>query len=195
MNSHSPSQTLVWSLFAIKCSSPSEEHSRYKRKPRPRDRDLNGPGCTAEDYAKLTGVRPPSMYHREPLCTPLICRRLHVPSTVKGQVDHTISRRCAAEYAPAFVHPAAQHTFTQFTNFPSTYYPLEPSEAFVGKLVRQRRRSVSEPPLALAVGDCVSAGLKAGYPAGQFSPVLSRGQPLRPQPRPRVPRHPDHGRR
>ena len=41
------------------------------------------------------------MYHREPLCTPLICRRLHVPSTVKGQVDHTISRRCAAEYAPA----------------------------------------------------------------------------------------------
>ena len=41
------------------------------------------------------------MYHLEPLCTPLICQRLHVPSTVKGQVDHTISRRCAAEYAPA----------------------------------------------------------------------------------------------
>ena len=85
----------------IKRSSPSEEHSRYKRKPRPRDRDFNGPGCTAEDYAKLMGVRHPSMYHREPLCTPLISRRLHVPSTVKGQVDHTISRRCAAEYAPA----------------------------------------------------------------------------------------------
>ena len=49
----------------------------------------------------MLGVRPPSMYHREPLCTPLICQRLHVPSTVKGQVDHTISRRCAAEYAPA----------------------------------------------------------------------------------------------
>ena len=85
----------------IKRSSPSEEHSRYKRKPRPRDRDFNGPGCTAEDYAKLTGAQHPSMYHREPLCTPLICQRLHVPSTVKGQVDHTISRRCAAEYAPA----------------------------------------------------------------------------------------------
>ena len=41
------------------------------------------------------------MYHREPLRTPLICQHLHVPSTVKGQVDHTISRRCAAEYAPA----------------------------------------------------------------------------------------------
>ena len=49
----------------------------------------------------MLGVRPPSMYHLVPLCTPLICQRLHVPSTVKGQVDHTISRRCAAEYAPA----------------------------------------------------------------------------------------------
>ena len=39
------------------------------------------------------------MYHLEPLCTPLICQRLHVPSTVKGQVDHTISRRCAAVVA------------------------------------------------------------------------------------------------
>ena len=85
----------------IKRSSPSEDHSRYKRKPRPRDRDFNGPGYTAGNDGTMLGVRPPSMYHREPLCTPLICQRLHVPSTVKGQVDHTISRRCAAEYAPA----------------------------------------------------------------------------------------------
>ena len=96
-----PRVVIRWSPAPIKRSSPSEEHSRYKRKPRPRDRDFNGPGCTAEDYAKLTGSSCPSMYHLEPLCTPLICQRLHVPSTVKGQVDHTISRRCAAES----IHP------------------------------------------------------------------------------------------
>ena len=105
MHTHAPTCTCTcmhtMSPAPIKRSSPSEEHSRYKRKPRPRDRDFNGPGYTAEDYAKLTGSSCPSMYHREPLCTPLICQRLHVPSTVKGQVDHTISRRCAAEYAPA----------------------------------------------------------------------------------------------
>ena len=78
-----------------------QKHSPFYTTSGERYRDFKEAACTAEDYAKLTGSSCPSMYHREPLCTPLICQRLHVPSTVKGQVDHTISRRCAAEYAPA----------------------------------------------------------------------------------------------